>query len=185
MNGPLLPDCACDCTNCCGGDWSFQDIVYKTQSAKFTHMAPETLDLQVVDNRGTAIAPTVGYVVNKNVTESELFVNLKRQTLEIGREFKCPLPHISNGRAYESKSTSSVHYWAKETSRTELKSVKYVTPTVPYKKVTLRTSLEMTRVDVPFTMTMKYKFRGCQCTIDGKLKMQRLKEIKFNAKEED
>merc|ERR1712080_359644 len=102
----------------------------------------------------------------------------KAQTLEMGRKFQCAVPHIRNHTVYKTRGSAVSHHWARETTDTKTHSVKYVSPPVPSKKVTFTATLHMVQLDIPFVMTMKYRFRQCSCAIDGSLRLKRLNEIK-------
>lgn len=185
VNGPLLPYCACDCTNCCHSNWDFHTIEYNKKATKYKPLHPETIDEHMVDNRNTTIAPTVGFLVTKNVTESELFLNSKSETMEIGRKFNCPIPLMNEGRIISSNSAPIEHKWAQTSVDSRVHSVKYVSPTVPGKKVRFTSTLHRVHVTVPFTMTMKYRYRQCTCKIDGNLRMEKMSQIKMKVTQDD
>ena len=184
INGPLLPLCACDCTNCCHSNWEFYNIAYFKSKATSTSPQPETIDQHIVDNRNASVAPTIGFVVSKNVTESELFLNSQAETLELGRIFKCAIPLLHNGIVSKSLSAPYAHFWGKEIVKDRMETVKYVSPTVAGKKITFTTTLHAVQVEIPFTITMKYRFRQCSCEINGILKVERMDQIKMSVIEE-
>ena len=179
----LLKDCPCDCDHCCNEKWKLQGIKYHIVSASVVYSPPEILGIQVVDNRDGSGIPSIEFTVSKSVTETEIFTNTVGASLTVGTVFNVGVPIISDGKISTSLTRSYVHSSGKEKSVRKTISATYTCPGVPGKRKTCKSTLSMSRMDVPYTMILRHEDKGCTCESKGVFKKLAVSRMTLHVEE--
>ena len=167
FDSTLLPDCPCDCNTCCDNNWEFNNISYQTDQAQITQLSPEAVGTKEVDNRNATGSPSITFTVSKTVTETKSFTHTVGASVKVGTAFKTGIPFVAEGKVSVEVTASYEFEYGTQRSVSRNREVTFSCPGVPRRKTVCIVRLHYNKVDVPYTMVLKHKRKGCTCESKG------------------
>ena len=168
LEGSLLPNCACDCTvDLNSRNWKFVSLSYDIISGTISSLLGTVVGIQVVDNRQENLHHTKVFSVSTQVTETQSFIHKFGRSLKIGSKFKYKIPTIVNGLISITDKRVYKFPYGKVKSSSKPYSKIYSCPSFDNMKVTCTTTMQMQQLEVPYTMIVQHKYKGCKCDSKG------------------
>ena len=167
LDSKLLPDCPCDCITCCDNNWEFDSISYQIDQAQISQLPPDEITTKEVNNRNGTGSPSITFTASKTVTETTSFTHTTGASITIGTDFKTGIPFVAEGKV-SVKATASYEYkYGTQKSVSRSREATYTCPGVPRRNTVCTARLHYNKVDVPYTMVLKHKSKGCTCESKG------------------
>ena len=169
----LLSECPCSCTRAEHNEyWSFKGIKYDFKNAVVKRMQQGKArgimenDLLGVGNCQSecAVKSTAIELVN---TKKEAFTSTTTLGLKIGTSFKVGIPSIAEVGIETELSVAQSFTFGKEKEYSESVSSEFTCPGYPRRYTVCVINRHTSTMDVPYTMTLKHKRKGCVCPSKG------------------
>ena len=167
FDSKLLPDCPCDCNTCCDNNWEFYDITYQTDQAQITQLSPEAIGRKELDNRNATGISIIEFTVSKTVTETQSFTHTVGASVTVGTEFKTGIPFVAEGKVSVEVTASYEYEYGTQRSVSRTREITFTCQGVPRRKTVCIVRLHYNKLDVPYTMVLKHKRKGCTCESKG------------------
>ena len=165
LESSLLPNCACDCTvDLNSKKWKFLSLSYDIMItyATISSLLSTVVGLPVVDDRKKNLHLTKMFTVSTQVTERQSFIHIFGRSLKIGSNFKYWIPSIVNGLIDIADKRFHKFNYGKINSSSKAHSKIYSCPSFDNKKVTCTTTVQIQKLEVPYTMILRHKNKGCK-----------------------
>ena len=168
LESSLLPNCACDCTvDLNSRKWKFVSLSYDITYGTISSLLGTVVGTQVVDNSKKNLHLTKVFTVSTQVNETQSFIHMFGRSLKVGSNFKYWIPSIVNGLIHTTEKRFHKFNYGKVNSSSKTHSKIYNCPSFDKMKVTCTATVQMQKLEVPYTMTVRHKNKGCKCNSKG------------------
>ena len=147
-------------------DWEVLGVSYDVARGSLSQH-PLAASSKTVDNlQGeTKIEPS--FSITTTVTEEEEFTHTVGSSLTVGATFSVGVPLVAEAEISTSLTLSYEHTFGKKTSKSESRTATLPCPAPAHRYVICHGMVNVVKMSVPYTMTIKHKHYGCTCESKG------------------
>lgn len=149
--------------------WQVTGIEYHENKGSM-NQHPVAAASKIVDNLHGEAEVTPTFSITTEVTEEESFSHTAGAALETGATFSVGVPVVTSAEISTSLTLSYEHSFEKTTSKTEARTSTLPCPAPPHRYVICEGMINVVKISVPYTMTLKHKTLGCTCQSQGMYK---------------
>ena len=147
-------------------DWEVLGVSYDVARGSLSQH-PLAASSKTVDNlQGeTKIEPS--FSITTTVTEEEEFTHTVGSSLTVGATFSVGVPLVAEAEISTSLTLSYEHTFGKKTSKSESRTATLPCPAPAHRYVICHGMVNVVKMSVPYTMTIKHKHYSCTCESKG------------------
>ena len=147
-------------------DWEVLGVSYDVARGSLSQH-PLAASSKTVDNlQGeTKIEPS--FSITTTVKEEEEFTHTVGSSLTVGATFSVGVPLVAEAEISTSLTLSYEHTFGKKTSKSESRTATLPCPAPAHRYVICHGMVNVVKMSVPYTMTIKHKHYGCTCESKG------------------
>ena len=174
----LLRNCPCSCSRAGHNEnWKFKAIKYDVDNAvvkkkelrsREAPMESNLLGVSSCNNECSNQKKTKEYIN----TQKETFTSTTTLGLKIGTSFKVGIPSIASVGIKVELSVSQAFTFGKENLQSKSVSYSFQCFGLPRRYTVCPIRTYGATMDVPYTMTLQHKTKGCECPSKGNLRIQ-------------
>jgi len=168
----LLKDCPCSCNRLQNKqNWKVKKVEFDIDNGQVTNLRPSNVvvkrnDLRAID-KCFKECPTVEYTAKKTVTETSRFASTTGIGLKVGTTVETGVPGLVGGKISMEASVEQKFTYGKDRTETVVRTHHFKCPGFPGKVTICHVSMKNAKMDVPYTMTLVHKKKGCVCEEKG------------------
>ena len=146
--------------------WEVINVSYDVKKGSLNQQAVAASS-KTVDNLNGESQIEPSFSIQTTVTEEETFSHTVGAALTVGAKFSFGVPGIGEGEISTSLTVSTERTFGKKTSKSEARTATLPCPAPPHRYVQCEGVINVVRMNVPYTMTIKHKHFGCTCNTQG------------------
>ena len=133
---------------------------------------PAAAITKTVDNLNGEVTVEASFSVTKKVTEEESFTHTTGTSITVGTTFSVGVPVVENLLGFQasisrSLTVSSEHTFGRKTTNKLSRTAILQCPAPAHRYVRCEGFIKTARMTVPYTMKIKHRHYGCNCTSYG------------------
>ena len=147
-------------------DWEVLGVSYDVARGSLNQL-PLAASSKTVDNLQGETEVEPSFSVTTTVTEEEEFTHTIGTSLSVGASFSVGVPLVAEAEISTTLTLSSEHTFGKKTSKSESRTATLPCPAPAHRYVICHGMINVVKMSVPYTMTIKHKHYGCTCESKG------------------
>ena len=151
--------------------WEVISVSYDIPKGSLS-LHPVAAITKTVDNLNGEVAVETSFSITKEVTEEESFKHTAGTSLTVGTVFTVGVPIVNNlfgiqATISRSLTVSSEHTFGKKTTNKLSRTAVLQCPAPAHRYVRCEGMMKTVKMTVPYTMKLKHRHYGCNCTSYG------------------
>ena len=147
-------------------DWEVLGVSYDVARGSLSQH-PLAASSKTVDNLQGETEVEPSFSVTTTVTEEEEFTHTIGSSLSVGASFSVGVPLVAEAEISTTLTLSSEHTFGKKTSKSESRTATLPCPAPAHRYVICHGMINVVKMSVPYTLTIKHKHYGCTCESKG------------------
>ena len=158
--------CLCGNTPKEWGWWEVTGVSYNFKEGSITSR-PVAVGSKTINNIAGTLALTAMFNISVSVTEEEEFSYTNGTSPQIGETFTAGVPVAIGSKFLSDPSMPTLHTYGKRIMKKETRGAYLPCSAPAHSKVQCYGLLNLVKIDVPYTLTIKHRHYGCNCTSLG------------------
>ena len=147
-------------------DWEVLGVSYDVARGSLSQH-PLAASSKTVNNLQGEVQVQPSFSISTTVTEEEEFKHTVGASLSVGATFSVGVPVVGEAEISTSLTLSYEHTFGKKTSKSESRTATLPCPAPAHRYVVCDGMINVVKMSVPYTMTIKHKHYGCTCDTKG------------------